>query len=59
MPEGEMDVFIDYPKRLQKIRDEMQTSGFDLFIGTRTVSLSYVAGAFIPWRSTVLVSRDG
>jgi Xaa-Pro aminopeptidase len=54
-----MDVFIDYPKRLQKIREEMQTSGLDLFIGTRTVSLSYVAGAFIPWRSTVLVSRDG
>ncbi len=54
-----MDIFIDYPKRLQKIRDEMLKSNLDLFIGTRTVSLSYVAGAFVPWRSTVLVSRDG
>jgi Xaa-Pro dipeptidase len=54
-----MDIFIDYPKRLQKIREEMRLSNLDLFIGTRTVSLSYVAGAFIPWRSTVLVSKDG
>jgi Xaa-Pro aminopeptidase len=54
-----MDVFMDYPKRLEKIRMEMQASGIDLLIATRTVSLSYVAGAFVPWRSTVLVSRDG
>jgi Xaa-Pro aminopeptidase len=54
-----MDVFIDYPKRLQKIRDEMRVNDLDLFVGTRTVSLSFVAGAFIPWRSTVLVSKDG
>ncbi len=54
-----MDIFIDYPKRIQKIREEMRMSKLDLFIGTRTVSLSYVAGAFIPWRSTVLVSSGG
>ncbi len=54
-----MNVFIDYPKRLRKIREEMKLSGLDLFIGTRTVSLSFVAGAFIPWRSTVIVSQDG
>ncbi len=54
-----MDVFIDYPKRLAKVRAEMKKGGIDLLIGTRTVSLSYVAGAFIPWRSTVLVSADG
>ena len=54
-----MDIFIDYPKRIERIREEMRAGGIDLFIGTRTVSLSYVAGAFIPWRSTVLVSSDG
>lgn len=54
-----MDVFIDYPKRLRKIREEMQRSKLDLLVGTRTVSLSFVSGAFVPWRSTVLVSRDG
>lgn len=54
-----MDIFIDYPKRLEKIREQMSLSGLDLFIGTRTVSLSFVAGAFVPWRSTVLVSQDG
>ncbi|HOS98635.1 MAG TPA: aminopeptidase P family N-terminal domain-containing protein, partial [Deltaproteobacteria bacterium] len=54
-----MDVFIDYPKRIEKIREEMRTSGIDLLVGTRTVSLCYVSGAFVPWRSTVLVSLDG
>ena len=54
-----MDVYLDYARRLEKIRSIMRAEGLDLFIGTRTKSLTYVAGAFIPWRSTVLVSRDG
>ncbi len=54
-----MNTYMDYAKRIQKIQDEMKTSALDLFVGTRTVSLSYVAGAFVPWRSAVIVSRDG
>jgi len=54
-----MNIYIDYNKRIKKILDEMKKSDLDLFIGTRTVSLSYVAGAFIPWRSAVVVSKDG
>ncbi len=54
-----MNLHIDFGKRMKKIREEMEKSNLDFFVGTRTVSLSYVSGAFVPWRSAVLVSRDG
>ena len=54
-----MNAYIDYAGRIKKIQAEMKKSNLDLFVGTRTVSLSYVAGAFIPWRSAVIVSKDG
>ena len=54
-----MNAYIDYAGRIKKIQEEMKKSNLDLFVGTRTVSLSYVAGAFIPWRSAVIVSKDG
>jgi Xaa-Pro dipeptidase len=54
-----MNVHIDYGRRLAKIREEMCALGIDVFIGTRTKSLTFAAGAFIPWRSAVIVSRDG
>jgi len=54
-----MHAYLDYGKRIGKIREEMGRSGLDIFVGTRTVSLSYVAGAFIPWRSAVIVTKDG
>ncbi len=57
--ETTMNVSIDYGKRLKKIRGEMAAKNIDVFIGTRTVSLTYTAGAFIPWRSAVVISKDG
>lgn len=57
--EVRMQVSIDYQKRLKRIREEMARAGIDVFIGTRTVSVTYVADAFIPWRSAVVISRDG
>jgi len=54
-----MNIHIDYSKRIKKIQEEMKKTNLDIFVGTRTVSLSYVAGAFIPWRSAVVVSKDG
>jgi Xaa-Pro dipeptidase len=54
-----MNACIDYGKRIKKILAEMQKANLDIFVGTRTVSLSYVAGAFIPWRSAVVVAKDG
>ncbi|PKN71062.1 MAG: hypothetical protein CVU54_03540 [Deltaproteobacteria bacterium HGW-Deltaproteobacteria-12] len=56
---GHMNTYIDYSKRIKKIVAEMKKANLDIFVGTRTVSLSYVAGAFIPWRSAVVVAKDG
>jgi Xaa-Pro aminopeptidase len=54
-----MDVHIDYVKRIGKIQEEMNAKGIDLLVGTRGKSVTYIGGAFIPWRSTALVSKDG
>ncbi len=54
-----MDIHIDYPKRVQKVRDAMAKRDIDLFLGTRGKSVTYLGGAFIPWRSVLLVSREG
>lgn len=54
-----MDIFIDYPGRVEKVRTAMAARGLDLFLGTRGKSVNYLGGAFIPWRSVVPVSRDG
>lgn len=54
-----MDANIDYGKRIDKITGEMGARGIDLLLATRGKSVTYIGGAFIPWRSVVLVSRDG
>ncbi len=54
-----MDVNIDYGKRLNRIREEMSSRGIDLLLATRGKSVTFIGGAFIPWRSVALVSRDG
>jgi Xaa-Pro aminopeptidase len=54
-----MDVHIDYVKRIVKIQEEMASKGIDLLLATRGKSVTYIGGAFIPWRSVALVSKDG
>jgi Xaa-Pro dipeptidase len=54
-----MNVYIDYGRRLARIREEMSVLDIDVFIGTRVKSVTYTAGAFIPWRSAVIIDRDG
>ncbi|MEW6553482.1 MAG: Xaa-Pro peptidase family protein [Actinomycetota bacterium] len=54
-----MDAIIDYAKRIARITAEMEARGLDLLLATRGKSVTYIGGAFIPWRSVVLVSRDG
>jgi Xaa-Pro dipeptidase len=54
-----MNLYIDYPKRLARIRAEMEAQGIDILLATRMVSVTFVAGAFVPWRGAVLISREG
>ncbi|RLE32595.1 MAG: hypothetical protein DRJ61_09115 [Acidobacteria bacterium] len=50
---------IDYSKRVANICAAMEKQGIDLLLATRSKSVTYLGGAFIPWRSVVIVSRDG
>jgi Xaa-Pro aminopeptidase len=54
-----VDANIDFGKRIEKITAEMSSRGVDLLLATRGKSVTYIGGAFIPWRSVALVSRDG
>lgn len=54
-----MNIPINYPKRIDRIRSEMAAQGIDVLIGTRMVSVTFVSGAFAPWRGAAVVTRDG
>ena len=54
-----MDVHLNKAKRFERIREQMTAAGVDVLIGTRMGTVNYLAGGFLPWRSVVLVSRDG
>ncbi len=54
-----MNIALNYSNRIKKIMELMKAQKIDAFIGTRTVSVSYVSGAFVPWRSAVIVTKDG
>ncbi|NPV59682.1 MAG: aminopeptidase P family protein [Actinobacteria bacterium] len=54
-----MEANIDYGKRIARIKEEMAARGIDLLLATRGKSVTYIGGAFIPWRSVAMVSRDG
>lgn len=54
-----MNVYIDYPARMQRIRKEMAEEGIHILLATREQSACYISGAFVPWRSYALVASDG
>ncbi len=54
-----MNINIDHMKRIKRIQGKMDQMDIDVLIGTRIVSVTFVSGAFVPWRAAVLVSRDG
>jgi Xaa-Pro aminopeptidase len=54
-----MDIYIDYRKRIERIKEAMSVRGIDLLLPTRGKSITYIAGAFVPWRSVAPVSKDG
>ncbi len=54
-----MKANIDYHKRVNRVITEMSTEGIDLLLATRGKSVTYLGGAFIPWRSVLIVGKDG
>ena len=51
--------FIDFPKRIRAIQAAMQEHGIDVYLGSRLRTLSWTLDAFCPWRSFIVIPRDG
>ncbi|MEW5785166.1 MAG: M24 family metallopeptidase [Bacillota bacterium] len=51
--------FIDFPRRIKSIQEEMAKEDLDLYLGSRLRTLSWTLDAFCPWRSYVLIPREG
>ena len=51
--------FIDFPARVRQLQAEMAIEGIDVYLGTRLRTLSWILDAFCPWRSYVVVPKDG
>ncbi|MHA2294661.1 MAG: M24 family metallopeptidase [Candidatus Hodarchaeales archaeon] len=53
------DYSIDHRKRLKSIQDEMDRWGLSVYLGSRLRTLSYVSDAFCPWRSFIVIPKEG
>ena len=51
--------FIDFPGRIRAIQAEMEKEGIDVYLGSRLRTLSWTLDAFCPWRSFLVIPREG
>lgn len=51
--------YIDFPQRIRMIQEEMAREGLDVYLGSRLRTLSWTLDAFCPWRSYVVIPREG
>ena len=51
--------FIDFPKRIKDIQEEMGKQGLDVYLGSRLRTLSWTLDAFCPWRSYIVIPSEG
>lgn len=54
-----MNIHLDRNARYARIRAEMARHGIDVLVGTRSGTVNWIAGAYLPWRSLVVFPRDG
>lgn len=54
-----MQVHIKFEKRLAAFQQEMRRNEIDVLVGTRLKTITHVSGAFVPWRSVVVVPAEG
>lgn len=54
-----MQVYIDFPKRVRTLQAELARQGIDVLVGTRLKTITHVSGAFVPWRSAVVIPANG
>jgi len=51
--------FIDFPQRVRAVQAAMAERGIDMYLGSRLRTLSWIAGAFCPWRSFIIIPPEG
>ena len=51
--------FIDFPQRVRQVQSAMAESGIDVYLGSRLRTLSWITGAFCPWRSFIIIPPEG
>jgi len=51
--------FIDFPKRIRDIQAAMGEQEIDVYLGSRLRTLSWTLDAFCPWRSYIVIPREG
>jgi Xaa-Pro aminopeptidase len=51
--------FIDFPQRIRSIQREMEKEELEVYLGSRLRTLSWTLDAFCPWRSFVVIPREG
>ena len=53
-----MFVHIKYAERLERVREALRQKGIDCLVGTRLKTITHVSGAFVPWRSVVVIPAE-
>ena len=51
--------FIDFPARIRDIQAAMAEQAIDVYLGSRLRTLSWTLDAFLPWRSYLVIPREG
>jgi Xaa-Pro aminopeptidase len=51
--------FIDFPQRIRSIQREMEKEGLDVYLASRLRTVSWTLDAFCPWRTFVVIPREG
>ncbi len=51
--------YIDFPKRIKDIQEEMGKQGIDVYLGSRLRTMSWTLDAFCPWRSYIAIPAEG
>ncbi len=51
--------FIDFPGRVARVQKAMAAAGIDAYLGSRLRTASWIAGAFCPWRTYVVIPKKG
>lgn len=51
--------YIDHPERVRKLQKLMAENDIDVYLGSRLRTMSWITDVFCPWRSYVVIPKEG